>query len=59
VKVWSLIQEKKTQDQRFEQRARIRRRDPQADKVGGRVYSPDDIRALEEERVPWLRRRRR
>lgn len=60
MKVWSMILESRSRDRALEDRTGIQRHDPQATKVGGRVYNRGDIRALEEERVgPFWRRRRR
>lgn len=50
MRVWAAIQQARAKDRALEERTGIRRRDPQADKVDGRVYTPADIRALEKER---------
>lgn len=51
--------QRRREDARVEIALRIRKHDPQVDTAGGIRYSPADIEALEEERVPWLKARRR
>lgn len=46
-------------DRELEQTLRLRKNDPTADAFGGRVYTTSDIELLEEEMVPWIRRKRR
>lgn len=45
------IRDQQNQDRALEQKNRIRRQDPIADRMGGRVYTPSDIRAVERERM--------
>jgi hypothetical protein len=49
---WQKIHARRAKDAALEVQAGVRRNVPQA-------YSPADIRRLEEERVPWLKRKRR
>lgn len=52
-------QGRRPSDRELEQALHIRKNDPTAEAFGGRVYTTDDIKRLEEERVPWLKRKRR
>lgn len=53
------IEDRKRQDADLERELKIRRNDPVSDKLGGVRYSPADIEALENELLPWLKRKRR
>jgi hypothetical protein len=53
------MRQRNRQDHDLEQWLRLRKVDPSRDMVGGRRYSPADIEALEEEKVPWLKAKRR
>lgn len=52
------MQARKEVDRALEKSLNIRKYDPTREKFGGKLYSTDDIRRLEEEKVPWLRERR-
>lgn len=52
------MERRRREDREMEVRLGIKKNDPYGQKIG-RSYSPADIEKLEEERVPWLRARRR
>jgi hypothetical protein len=52
------IADRKRKDPDIERQLRIRKHDPLTDRYGGVTYSPADIEALENERLPWLKRKR-
>jgi hypothetical protein len=52
------IAERKERDADMERELRIRKNDPLTERYGGVTYSPADIEALENERLPWLKRKR-
>jgi hypothetical protein len=51
------IEKKRSEDRAFEDKHGIRHHDPIADRYGGKVYSPSDSRAIEQQRMPPRRRR--
>ena len=53
------MRQRNRQDHDLEQWLRLRKVDPTRDQFGGRCYSSADIEALEEEKVPWLKAKRR
>lgn len=53
------MQERQRSDRELERSLNLRKNDPYTEAAGGRRYSPADIEALEEERVPWLKEARR
>lgn len=53
------MDERRRQDQELERSLNIPKNDPLTESLGGVRYSPADIEALEEERVPWLKELRR
>jgi len=53
------MRQRNRQDHDLEQWLRLRKVDPTRDQFGGRRYSSADIEALEEEKVPWLKAKRR
>lgn len=55
---WRKIEKRREEDDEMEQTVGVQKNDPLATKIG-RTYTPADIERLEEERVPWLRKRRR
>lgn len=52
------MKRRKREDSDLERKLGIRKNDPYG-RAAGVTYTPADIEALEEERVPWLRARRR
>lgn len=52
------MREMKERDLEFQKKLGIVRKDATAEQFGVPVYSLDDIRMLEEAKVPWLRKRR-
>jgi hypothetical protein len=55
--LWGRMQDRHRQDRDLERTLNLRKNDPYAEQTGRR-YTPADIEALEEERVPWLKQRR-
>lgn len=53
------MDERRRQDAELERTLNVRKNDPVREAYGGIRYSRADIEALEEERVPWLKARRR
>lgn len=53
------MREVKERDLALQKKLGIVRKDPTAEQFGVPVYSLDDIRMLEEAKVPWLRKRGR
>lgn len=51
--------QRRHEDRNLERQLGVRKNDPMLDTTGGIRYAPADIEALEEERVPWLKTRRR
>lgn len=50
------MKERKTEDRALEARLRIRKNDPTAEAYGGVVYSTEDIKDLENEKLAGVRR---
>lgn len=46
-------------DKDLERYLGLKPHDPMREAVGGRRYSSQDVESLEEEKVPWLKRKRR
>lgn len=53
------MDKRQREDRELERWLNLRKHDPTRDTYGGIRYSPQDIEALEEERVPWLKAKRR
>lgn len=53
------MDERRRQDRELERYLQVKKNDPLTESLGGVRYSPADIEALEEERVPWLAEARR
>lgn len=53
-----LLEERRRKDAELERDLRLQKNDPTRERYGGILYSPADIKKLEEEKVPWLRRKR-
>lgn len=53
------MDDRRRSDAELERTLGIRKNDPTREAYGGIRYSPADIEALESERVPWLKERRR
>lgn len=50
---------RRQRDEELEQSLDVRKNDPTVDLYGGIRYSRKDVEDLEEDRVPWLRAKRR
>ena len=53
------MRERRLQDQELERYLGLHKIDVTSDRISQRRYSPADIEALEEERLPWLKALRR
>ena len=53
------MKRRREKDAELERVMRVRKNDPELERYGGIRYSRADIEALEEERVPWLKEKRK